>query len=160
MTGSTAHSSSVFVVERSIVIDATPDQLFPLLNDFHRWVDWSPWEGMDANLQRTYTGPASGVGAGYAWVGNRKVGAGKMEIVAASPNDSLDIALAFLKPFKAENHTRFVLEPNEAHTRITWTMTGKKTLMSKIMGIFISMDKLVGKDFDRGLAQLKSLAQR
>jgi Polyketide cyclase / dehydrase and lipid transport len=155
-----AEKISTFTVERSTMIDAAPDQIFPLLNDFHRWVDWSPWEGMDANLQRTYTGSTSGVGASYAWVGSRKVGAGKMEIVAATPNDSLDIALAFLKPFKAENHTRFVLEPNEAHTRVTWTMTGKKTLMSKIMGIFMSMDKLVGKDFDRGLAQLKSLAQR
>jgi hypothetical protein len=155
-----AASSSTFVVERSTLISATPERIFPLLQDFHRWVDWSPWEGIDPNLQRTYTGPQSGVGASYAWVGSRKVGSGRMEIVAADPNDSLDIALAFLKPFKAENHTRFGLQWSGSSTTVTWTMSGKKTLMSKIMGIFMSMDKLIGKDFEKGLAQLKSLAER
>jgi Polyketide cyclase / dehydrase and lipid transport len=158
--GEMADSPSTFVVERSTTIAATPEKIFPLLQDFHRWVDWSPWEGIDPNLQRTYTGPASGVGASYAWVGSRKVGSGRMEIVAASPADSLDIELAFLKPFKAENHTRFQLQWSGATTIVTWTMSGKKSLVSKIMGIFMSMDKLIGKDFEKGLAQLRTLAER
>ncbi len=132
-----ADSTSTFVVERSATIAATPEKIFPLLQDFHRWVDWSPWEGIDPNLQRTYSGPDSGVGSSYAWVGSRKVGSGRMEIVAASPTESLDIELAFLKPFKAQNHTRFQLQSSGAHTVVTWTMTGKKTLISKVMGIFI-----------------------
>jgi Polyketide cyclase / dehydrase and lipid transport len=155
-----ADSASTFVVERSTIVAATPEKIFPLLQDFHHWVEWSPWEGIDPNLQRTYSGPESGVGASYAWVGSRKVGSGRMEIVGATPTDSVDIELAFLKPFKAENHTRFQLQWSGTNTTVTWTMSGKKTLMSKVMGIFMSMDKLIGKDFEKGLAQLKTLAER
>lgn len=110
-------------------------------------------------MEKTYSGPDSGVGAKYAWSGNRKVGQGSMEITDASEPSSVGIALEFLKPFKASNTTRFSLEPAGEGTAVTWTMTGRNTLMIRIMGIFRSMDKMVGPDFERGLERLKSVAE-
>lgn len=147
---------ATFRVERAATIAGSPERVFAALVDFHEWVHWSPWEGIDANLQRTYTGPASGVGAMYAWRGNRKVGAGSMEIIDADAPSNLVIDLRFLKPFKAHNTTRFAVRGVAEATEVTWTMTGPKTLMSRVMGIFMSMDKFVGRDFEKGLAQLKA----
>ena len=155
-------SDSTFSVARSVVIAAPAPAIHERINDFHRWVDWSPWEGIDPSLQRTYTGPDAGVGASYAWVGNRKVGQGQMTITESQPN-RLGLDLQFLKPFKANNTTVFAFAPsgNDGNsTELTWTMTGPKTFMSKIMGIFMSMDKLVGKDFEKGLASLKQVCER
>jgi hypothetical protein len=151
--------ADTFTVERSTVVNAPAPAIHARINDFHRWTDWSPWEGMDPNLQRTYAGPTSGVGSSYGWQGNRKVGAGEMTIIATAPQQ-VDIELNFLRPFKASNHTVFALVPEGDATRITWTMTGKKTLMSKVMGLFMNMDRLIGRDFEKGLAALKRVSEK
>ncbi len=147
---------NTFKVERATVIGAPPDKVYEAIVDFHRWIDWSPWEGIDPSMSRTYRGPVQGVGAVYEWEGNRKVGKGRMEILTVEPPTSVGIDLNFIKPFKARNHTLFTLEAQGGSTAVTWTMVGPKTFMTKVMGIFTSMDKLVGKDFEKGLAQLKS----
>ena len=150
---------NTYVVERSTNIDATPAAVYGYLVDFHRWVDWSPWEDLDPKLHRTYSGAEGGVGATYAWRGNRKAGEGRMEITAVEPDRSVTVDLRFLKPFKSTSESRFTLVPADSSTRVTWTMTGKQTFMLKVMGIFTSMDKLVGKDFEKGLRHLKALVE-
>jgi uncharacterized protein YndB with AHSA1/START domain len=152
-------ASNTYTVERSTTIDAPPDRVFEQLVSFHNWVNWSPWEGLDPDLQRTYSGPGSGVGSVYVWSGNRKAGQGRMEITQASAPAKVMIELFFEKPFKARNNSTFNVLPAGSGCRVTWTMTGRKTLMTKVMGVFTSMDKLVGPDFERGLAQLKSTAE-
>jgi hypothetical protein len=144
----------LFTVERSAVIEAPAAPIYAELADFREWVNWSPWEGLDPELQRTHSGAESGVGAVYEWTGNRKAGAGRMEITEASAPTDITIALDFLKPFKSSNTTRFHLEPEGENTRVTWTMQGPKTFVTKVMGLFTSMDKMVGKDFEKGLEQL------
>jgi hypothetical protein len=113
----------------------------------------------DRDLERTYSGPESGTGAAYAWSGNRKAGKGRMEIVEAAPPAKLRIDLVFEKPFKARNDTVFVIDSAESGSRVTWSMTGTKTFMTKVMGIFTSMDKLIGPDFEKGLARLKATTE-
>jgi Polyketide cyclase / dehydrase and lipid transport len=156
----TVQASKQFVVERSLAMRAAPQTVFEHIEDLHRWVDWSPWEGMDPSLQRSYSGASHGVGSVYGWKGNRKVGAGSMEIVKAVASTEVGITLRFLKPFKATNETTFMLAPEGDSTRVTWTMRGPVTLISKVMGIFMPMDKFIGKDFDKGLAQLKSIVEQ
>lgn len=150
--------ADTFTVERSTTINAPAADIHARINDFHKWVDWSPWEGIDPNMNRTYTGPTSGVGSGYAWQGSRKVGSGNMSITK-STSDRVEIDLNFLKPFKANNQTVFAFTPDGAGTKVVWTMTGKMNLITKIMGIFMSMDKMVGKDFVKGLAALKTVSE-
>ncbi len=152
-------SNDTFSVQRETTIDAPAGEVYAELVDFRRWEHWSPWEGLDPDLSRTYSGPESGVGSKYSWTGNRKVGAGSMEITAAKDDESVTIRLEFLKPFKATNTVHITLTPADGHTTVTWTMTGAKTLMTKIMGIFWPMDKVVGGDFERGLAQLKAVVE-
>jgi hypothetical protein len=153
-------ASSEFLVERSTVIDASPDVVQPLLDDFRKWQAWSPWEDVDPDLKRTYSGPDSGVGASYAWEGNRKAGSGQMVITESVPGSKVVLDLNFLKPFKAENVTTFLLEPNGAGTTVRWQMTGKNNLFFRIVGVVFPMDKMVGKDFEKGLAQLKAAAEQ
>ncbi|NUR05889.1 MAG: SRPBCC family protein [Nocardioidaceae bacterium] len=151
--------SSTYTVERSTEIDAKPEHVYAQLVDFHRWTAWSPWEDLDPELQRTYSGPEQGVGATYAWKGNRKAGEGRMEITRAAEPGTVAIALRFVKPFKSSSTSMFVLAPAGEGTRVTWTMTGPKTFMTKVMGVFTSMDKLVGPDFEKGLARLKAVSE-
>ncbi len=151
-------SNATFSVQRQATIGAPASRVLQEIVDFRRWVNWSPWEGMDPNQQRTYSGSDSGVGARYAWLGSRKVGQGEMEIIRVDPN-GVDINLRFIKPFKANNDTKFAFAETNGQTTVTWTMTGKQNLINKIMGIFMSMDKLVGKDFEKGLTQLKALVE-
>ncbi|MBV6757130.1 MULTISPECIES: SRPBCC family protein [Rhodococcus] len=153
-------ASAEFLVERSTVIDASPDVVQPLLDDFRKWQAWSPWEDVDPELKRTYSGPDSGVGASYAWEGNRKAGSGQMVITESVPGSKVVLDLNFLKPFKAENVTTFLLEPNGAGTTVRWQMTGKNNLFFRIVGVVFPMDKMVGKDFEKGLAQLKAAAEQ
>ena len=153
-------ASAEFLVERSTVIDASPDVVQPLLDDFRKWQAWSPWEDIDPDLKRTYSGPDSGVGASYAWEGNRKAGSGQMVITESVPGSKVVLDLTFLKPFKAENVTTFILEPNGAGTTVRWQMTGKNNLFFRIVGVVFPMDKMVGKDFEKGLAQLKAAAEQ
>jgi hypothetical protein len=153
-------SDGSFEVVRSTHIDAAPEIIFPLIASFKSWTDWSPWEGMDPNLERDYSGPDSGVGAKYAWKGNRKVGQGKMEITKAEASSRVELDLHFLKPFDAQNLTIFEIDGSaETGTAVTWRMQGKKKGLMKVMGIFMNMDKVVGRDFEKGLAQLKSIAE-
>ena len=152
-------NADTFRIERSTVIDAPPSAIFPHIDDFHAWARWSPYEKMDANLGKTYTGPARGVGAAYAWVG-KKAGSGSMEITQSQPSSKVVIKLDFTKPFVAHNTAEFTLEPQGQETKVTWAMHGPNTLMSKVMGIFFSMDKLVGPQFEEGLASLKHITER
>jgi len=148
-----------YTVERSATIAAPPARIYEELVDFHRWTAWSPWEELDPQLQRTYSGPESGVGSVYAWSGNRKAGKGHMQIREATEPSKVGIDLEFEKPFKASNDTVFTIEPEGSGSRVTWTLTGKKTAMTKLMGIFTSMDKMVGPDFEKGLARLKTVTE-
>ena len=147
-----------FRVQRSAVIAAAPQTIFPLIADFHRWAGWSPWEHRDPAMKRTFEGPASGVGAVYAWDGNRNVGAGRMEIVEAAPS-RIVIKLDFIKPFEGHNIAEFALRPLTSATEIVWTMHGPAPLLSKIMQLVMNMDKMIGKDFEAGLAGMKRLAE-
>ena len=151
--------TDTYTVERSTTVDASAEQVYEEVVDFHRWRAWSPWEDLDPALNRTYSGPEQGPGAVYEWSGNRKAGSGRMEIVDAVPASRVAVDLRFLKPFKSRSTTTFTLEPEGARTRVTWTMTGERTLGLKVMGLFTSMDKLVGGDFEKGLARLKSVAE-
>jgi hypothetical protein len=149
-----------YTVERSTTIAAEPGMIYPHLVDFHRWRAWSPWEDIDPDMQRSYEGADSGVGAVYHWSGNRKAGQGRMEIVEAHAPHELRIKLDFDKPFKSSNTTTFTLRPAGAGTHLTWSMVGPRGLMLRVMGVFMSMDKLVGKDFEKGLARLTGVVVR
>jgi hypothetical protein len=143
-----------YSVSREADVGADADQVRAALVDFKEWRHWSPWEGLDPALQRTYSGPDSGVGATYHWQGNRKAGEGRMEVTSVTPEEVV-IALDFVKPFKSSTTSTFRLQPQEdGTTHVSWTLVGPKTMGTKIMGIFTSMDKLVGKDFEKGLRQL------
>lgn len=149
-----------FRIQRSLRINAAPDRLFALLNDFRQWSGWSPWEKMDPDMQRTFSGPEVGVGTVYEWQGNKKVGKGRMEILESSPSTRLRIKLDFFSPFEAHNTTEFTLQPQSNGTDVIWTMYGPSPFMSKLMGVVFNMDKLVGGDFERGLTNLKVLAEK
>ncbi len=148
-----------FRVQRSTTIAALPAAVFPYMNDFHRWPEWSPWEKLDPTMQRTHSGAPAGVGARYAWSGNKKAGEGSMTITDSRANERVLIDLDFLKPFKSSNVTEFALSPAASGTQVSWTMTGKQNTALKAFSLVTSMDKIVGGDFERGLANLKSLAE-
>ncbi len=150
---------NTFSVERSIRVNAPAERVFVEVNDFHRWATWSPWENLDANLQRTYSGADAGVGAVYEWQGNSKAGQGRMEIKQTTVPSSIQIQLDFLKPFEAHNTVEFSLQAQGDVTEVTWKMYGPANFMSKLMGTVMSMDKLVGKDFEKGLNALKQVAE-
>ena len=149
-----------YEVTRTGTVAAAPQVVFDLIADFHRWTEWSPWEDIDPALQRTYSGAEAGVGAAYEWSGNRKAGQGRMEITGVEAPSRVVIALQFLKPFKARNTTTFELEGSGNDTTVTWRMVGTKTIATRIMGIFMSMDKMVGTDFEKGLGRLADAVKR
>jgi len=151
-------NSDTFSVERSALIVAPAGVVFDFINDFHQWTLWSPWEKLDPDMQRSYSGPDAGVGAHYGW-DSKKAGAGTMDLTTSEPSSLIVIDLRFTKPFKNNNDTRFVLTPEAGGVRVTWTMTGKHTFFSKVMGLFMNMDKVVGKDFAEGLSNLKAISE-
>jgi hypothetical protein len=153
-------AGDTFTVERAATIEAPAERVYEQIVDFHRWRAWSPWEEVDPELRREYLGADAGEGAVYSWSGNRKAGQGRMEITRATVPSQVDIDLRFEKPWKSQNTTTFALAPEGDATRVTWTMVGPKTLMTRVMGIFTSMDKLVGKDFEKGLDRLKAVAEQ
>lgn len=155
-----ATRADTFRVERHVVIDRQAAEIFPLLEDFHKWASWSPWEELDPALRRTYGGADRGKGAIYEWEGNSKVGKGHMEIIRTEPPTHLTIDLSFIRPFKAENAAAFDLEPQGAGTEVTWAMYGPLPFASKLMSTFVSMDRMIGKDFEKGLAKLKAAAEQ
>lgn len=147
-----------FAMSRSTTINAPADRVHFHLNDFREWQQWSPWEGLDPNLERTFTGPGTGVGSHYGWAGNKKAGEGTMEIIESTPS-RVEIALEFLVPFKASNVTTFELASAGAGaTHVTWHMTGKRNIVMSLMGKLF-FDKAIGQDFDKGLAQLKAVSE-
>jgi hypothetical protein len=151
---------NTFSVQRAASIQAPPGKIFPLINDFHSWVDWSPWEKLDPTMKKTYTGASSGEGAVYEWDGSMKVGKGRMEITASTPPSKVMIKLDFLKPMEGHNVAEFTLEPQGDSTNVTWAMHGPVAYMAKVMGVFMSMDTMIGKQFETGLANLKAIAEK
>jgi uncharacterized protein YndB with AHSA1/START domain len=149
-----------FRVERSISIKAEPAKVYALLNDFHQFPNWSPWQNLDPAMKVTYSGAPSGQGAIYEWSGNDAVGAGRMEILKSVPDTSVTVKLDFLKPFEGHNTTEYTLGSNAGSTTMTWAMFGPSPYISKVMGVFVSMDSMIGKDFERGLANLKAVAEK
>ena len=146
-----------YEVVRETQIDAPSVVIHELIADFHEWTKWSPWEDLDPDLQRTYSGADQGVGAVYEWSGNRKAGQGRMEITSDEPL-GVTVDITFLKPFKSSSVATFVLTPAASGTNVTWRMVGQKTLATKVMGIFKGMDSMIGPDFEKGLARLKAAA--
>lgn len=142
---------------RSAVVMASPARIHALLNDFREWAAWSPWEPLDPDLKRSYSGAASGVGAQYAWEGNKKVGTGRMEITESTP-EHITLDLEFLAPFKAQNTTTFQLTPAGDSTTLSWTMSGQRNLLMAVLGRLF-FDRAISKDFDKGLASIKRLAE-
>ncbi len=149
-----------FAVERRITIKAPPDKVMGLIGDFRNWKSWSPWEHLDPNMQRTFSGAASGQGAVYEWTGNSDVGRGRMEITDYAPPSKAVIRLAFMEPMAVTNTTTFTLVPRGDSTDVVWTMQGPMLFVSKVMSVFMSMDTLIGRDFERGLANLKTAAEQ
>ena len=152
---------NTFSIKRRIAIKAKPEAIYPLLADFHGngWGKWSPWEEMDPELKRTFSGSHDGVGAIYEWEGNKKVGAGRMEIQHADAPMSVDIRLDFLRPMKVTNATEFRIIDEGDESMVSWCMHGPVSFVAKIFHLFMNMDKIVGADFERGLTKLKALAE-
>ena len=148
-----------FAVERRVVIQAPPEKIQPLIADFHRWADWSPWEKLDPAMKRTFGGPPAGVGATYGWQGSKDVGSGHMEVKVATP-DKVSIQLDFIEPFEGHNTADFELAPKDGGTEVRWVMFGPATFLTKLMGLFVSMDSMIGKDFEAGLANMKAAAEK
>ena len=155
-----AMQSSDFRVERKATIPAPPAEVFAQVRDLHKWQAWSPWEQVDPEMKRTYSGAATGTGASYAWVGNRNVGEGRMTITECRPNELIRIRLEFFKPFKATNTAEFTFQPQgDRQTAVTWSMFGPKNFFAKALHLCISMDKMIGGQFDKGLANLKAVVE-
>ena len=154
-----ATKSDTFRIERSINIKARSEKIAPLINDFHNMQAWSAWEKVDPAMQRTYSGADSGVGAKYAWQGNKDIGAGSMEITESTPT-KIAMKLDFTAPFEAHNLVEFTLTPNNEGTMVNHAMFGPSPYFSKIMSLVFNMDKMVGTKFEEGLASLKIIAEK
>lgn len=154
-----AMKPDTFSLRRTANISAPPEKIFALISDFHRWGGWSPWETKDPAMKRSYSGAERGKGAIYAWNGNNNVGSGRMEIVEASTPSRIVIKLDFFRPFEAHNTAEFTMLPQGGATQLNWEMHGPLAYMHKIVHVFCNMDRMVGKDFEAGLANLKRLAE-
>jgi hypothetical protein len=148
-----------FRVSRSASMAAPPADVFAQVNDFHRWQAWSPWANIDPAMKQTYEGSPSGTGAVYGWSGNSQVGEGRMTLTDSRPHERIQIQLDFLRPFKATNTAEFNFKPNGNRTEVTWSMSGRKNFIVKAFGLFMSMDKMVGGQFAKGLAAMKTVVE-
>jgi hypothetical protein len=159
-----ATKPDTFRVRRAATVKASPERIFPLINDFHQWANWSPWENKDPEMKRSYSGAASGRGAVYGWDGNKNVGAGRMEILESSVPGKIAIKLDFFKPFEGHNTAEFTMvahgQGTDLTTNVTWEMYGPAPFMSKVMQVFMNMDNMIGKDFESGLDNLKRVAEK
>ena len=155
-----ATKPDTFSVRRATTVKAPPERIFPLINDFHQWVTWSPYEHKDPAMKRSYGGAESGKGAVYGWEGNKNVGSGRMEILDTSVPAKIVIKLDFFTPFEGHNTAEFTMLPQGDATNVTWLMHGPASLMSKVMQVFINLDHMIGKDFEAGLANLKRLTEK
>jgi hypothetical protein len=149
-----------FSVQRSIAIKAPPEKIFAIINDFHRWGVWSPYESKDPAMKRTYSGAPSGKGAVYEWDGNSKVGQGRMEIIDAAAPNKIAIKLDFIRPFEGHNTAEFTFAPQGDATTVTWGMSGPARYITKVMSTLFDLDKMIGNDFEAGLANLKTAAEK
>jgi hypothetical protein len=149
-----------FRVQRATSIGTAPDKIFPLINDFKHWSSWSPYEKKDPAMKRAFSGAASGQGAVYEWDGNSQVGKGRIEIIDASAPSRVTIKLDMIKPMEGHNIVDFTLEPRDGATQLTWAMRGRCAYVHKVMGLVLNMDKMIGRDFEIGLANLKTLAEK
>ena len=154
-----AMQPSHYHIERSAMVNAPASVVFSQVNDFHKWDGWSPWAKLDPNMKTSYEGAPAGTGAMYSWTGNDQVGQGRMTITDSKPSEMVKIKLEFIKPWTATNATDFVLSPQGNQTSVKWTMDGDNTFMGKAVGLFMNMDKMVGGDFEKGLAQMKAVAE-
>ena len=150
---------AAFHIERSAQVNASPDVVFPLINDFHRWADWSPFEKLDPKMKKTFEGAEAGPGAVYTWSGNSQAGEGRMTLEESKPDELVAIKLEFTKPMQATNQATFKLVPSDDGTRVTWSMDGNNGFMGKAFSLFVNMDKMVGAQFEEGLGNLNTLAQ-
>lgn len=157
--GYAATRPATYQVERSTRIEAPPAVIFKQLDDLRLWAEWSPWDKLDPQLLRTFEGPATGVGSAYLWQGNKDVGKGKMTIVESTPPVNIAYRLEFMEPFAAVAQARFQIAPDGTASNVTWHMDGTNNFMSKVVGIFMNMEKAIGGDFERGLASLKTVAE-
>ena len=155
-----ATKPNTFSVRRATTVRAPAEKIFPLINDFHQWGAWSPYETRDPGMKRSYSGATSGKGAVYGWDGNKNVGSGRMEILEASSPAKIIIKLDFFKPFEAHNTAEFTMQPQGDATDVNWVMHGPAPFMSKLMQVFMNIDRMVGKDFEIGLANLKRLTEK
>ena len=146
-------------VSRSTTIAAPAPVVFAQVNDFHRWTAWSPWEKIDPAMKRTYEGPPAGVGASYTWVGSGEVGEGRMTIVESRPSDLIQVKLEFVKPFAGTSVAEFSFKPEGDRTLVTWSMTGDKNFIAKAIHLVMSMDRMIGDQFEKGLAAMKTVAE-
>ena len=149
-----------FHVERSSDIKASPQKIFESISDFHKWRSWSPWEDIDPAMKRSYSGPASGTGTAYMWEGNLKVGTGRMEIVDSAAPSQVVIRFDYLKPISMSSTVAFVLADTAGVTHVTWSLDGSNSFLMKVVSIFMDMDKIMGKDFEAGLAKLKAISEQ
>jgi hypothetical protein len=156
-----ATQPDVINVQRTASIKAAPERIFPLLSDFHAdsWGAWSPYELKDPDMQRTLSGSRTGVGAVYEWRGDHNIGHGRMEITSVTVPTQVTIKLDFIKPFEGHNVAEFTLQPQAEATVVTWSLRGPATYMSKLMGVFLNMDRMIGNDFEAGLAKLKAIVE-
>ena len=155
-----ATQPDTFSVQRAVLVNAPSEKIFPLINDFHNWSAWSPWEKLDLTMKKTHSGAVSGKGAVYGWEGNNKVGQGSMEITESTSPASVIIKLDFIKPYEGHNIAEFTLQTQGEATNVQWLMHGPSPYMTKIMGVFFDIDSMIGKDFEAGLANLKTLAEK
>jgi uncharacterized protein YndB with AHSA1/START domain len=151
---------NTFRVQRSIDIDAPPEKIYPLINDYKHWASWSPYEKVDPAMKRTFSGAPSGKGAVYEWDGNKNIGRGRMEIIDATPPSKIGIKLDFFSPFEAHNIAEFTMQPKDDVTNVTWAMHGPVPFMAKIMHMIFSLDRMVGGQFAEGLANMKAVAEK
>jgi hypothetical protein len=151
---------NVFRVERSAMVTAPAEAIYPLLDDLAAWGSWSPWEKKDPGMKKTLSGAARGVGAVFEWDGDKKVGKGRMEIIEASAPGKVAIKLDFIKPFEGHNIAEFTLEPRGESTLVTWAMAGPNPFMGKLVSVFIDCEKMCGRDFEAGLANLKAVVEK
>jgi uncharacterized protein YndB with AHSA1/START domain len=149
---------ATYHVERSARMAASPAAVYAQVADFRAWERWSPWEGRDPDMRKTFEGPSSGAGASYHWVGNDEVGEGRMTITEADPGRRVEIDLEFIKPWASRNVTTFELEPDGAGTRVVWHMDGRNDFMGKAMSLVMDFDQMIGADFERGLGSLEAAA--
>ena len=150
---------SNYQVVRKAAIAAPASAVFPMVNDFHRWEAWSPWAKLDPAAKATFGGPQAGPGAVFTWAGNDKIGEGRMTLTESHPTDLVKVKVEFVKPFEGTNTTEFTFKPQGDQTAVTWSMAGHNNFVAKALCLFMNMDRMIGRDMENGLAQLKSVVE-